>query len=387
MTTFLDNPDDLSNLKLIDSKLVEEFLSKLNAYDGDKKLVAVIGTGGTISMKVENDIRIPDLDFKSILKFTDKNLIDKYAIISLDAFCIDSSQMNYAHVREISIIMSYIHANITKQFIGFLIPHGTDTMAFSAAAVSLMMGQGLPFSVVYTGAQKSIQEKMNDGGTNLTHALYTLETLYDSNMAEIVIVMGDKAILGTSSIKVDDTLANAFDAPLHQYVTKFASLEYPVRLANWLKPKRTTHFFPTIWKHDYSQTLIIHSSLGLDPERVTRQVEDNQVRAVLLFSYGAGTIDNAVTQAIMTPANERNIPVFVVSPVNAKYKVIYESGKKLIEQGVTPLYMTLPTALAKIEIALGFHAGDKKKIADFMTTNYVGEIPSEQSRFSPILER
>lgn len=387
MTTFLDNPDDLSHLKLIDPTLVETFLSKLNSYKGDKKLVAAIGTGGTISMKIENGVRVPDINFDSILKQVGHGLEKDFNIISLDAFNIDSSQMTYTHLHDLSIIMAYIWNNIKTPLIGFLILHGTDTMAFSAATLSLMMGQGLPFSVAYTGAQKPVQEKMSDAGRNIMHALYTLESLYENNMAEVVIVMGDKAILGTSSMKVDDTLADGFDAPLHHYVTNFAALHYPIRLAPWLKPKRDIHFFPTIWAHNYSQTLVVHSSLGLNPERITRQVEDKQVKAVLLFSYSAGTVDNEITKAIIEPANARDIPVFVLSPVNTEYKIAYESGKKLIEQGVTPLYMTLPTALAKIEIAVGFHAGDKAKIADFMTTNYVGEIPSEDSRFSPVLER
>ena len=46
-------------------------------------------------------------------------------------------------------------------------------MAYSAATLSLMMGQGLPFSVVYTGAQKPIQEPMNDAGVNVRNALFS----------------------------------------------------------------------------------------------------------------------------------------------------------------------------------------------------------------------
>lgn len=387
MTTFLDTPDDLSNLKLINPKLVEEFVSKLNAYDGDKKLVAAIGTGGTISMKIENGVRVPDLDFNSIFAQVGNNLSDDFDVIALDAFRINSSQMSYTHIRDLSIVMTYIWKNINVPFLGFLITHGTDTMAYSAAAISLIMGQGLPFSVVYTGAQKPIQEKMSDAGQNIIHALYTLDSLYYNKMAEVVIVIGDKAILGTASMKIDDILADGFDAPLHHYVANFSALEYPVRLASWLKPKRTVQFFPTIWTTNYSQTLVVHSSLGLCHDRIKNQIEDEQIRAILLFSYATGTVHDDITNTITESAKHRDIPVFVISPVNSEYKVTYDAGKRLIDKGVTPLYMTLPTALAKIEIALGFHEGDKQKIAEFMTTNYVGEIPSEQSRFSPILER
>jgi hypothetical protein len=58
-----------------------------------------------------------------------------------------------------------------------------------------------------------------------------------------------------------------------------------------------------------------------------------------------------------------------------------------VQEGVIPLYMTMPTALAKIEIALRKYLGNTAAISRFMTDNYVGEIPGETSRFSPILER
>lgn len=391
-SSFLDKPDDLNYLEHVEPKAVKFFVEELNSSMpeklGNKKLVAVIGTGGTISMKVKDGIRVPDLDFESIFSQVGQRLGDVFDVVSLDAFRIDSSQMNYSHIRDLAIIMTYVWNNLEVPFKGFLIPHGTDTMAYSAASISLIMGQGLPFSIVYTGAQKSIQEKMNDATSNLRNALYTLEALNKKDMAEVVVVMGDKAILGTSSVKVNDTLANAFDAPLHKYVSSFSKLEYPVRLAPWLKPKRNNiSFKPTIMTGNYSRTLVVHSSLGLCPAMVERQVGDSDIEAVLLFSYGAGTVDDNITNAIVGKAQERSLPVFVVSPVNTEYKIAYESGKKLIEMGVTPLYMTLPTALAKIEIALNLYPDNPKRVAEFMTTDYVGEIPSELSRFSPILER
>jgi len=387
MSKFIEQPDDLNNLSLISKEAVENFLLELNAYQGDQKLIAAIGTGGTLSMKINNGVRTPDLNLNDVLQQTGYGLNDEFELITLDAFQIDSAQMTYAHVRDIAIVMSYIAQNTTQDFLGFLIAHGTDTMAFAAATTSLMMGQGLPFSIVYTGAQKSIQEPLSDAPLNIRNAVYTLDALHAANMAEVVIVIGNRAILGTSSMKVDDTLADAFDAPLHKYVTHFEGLSYPLRLAQWLKPKRAVPFFPTLWTHDYAQTLIVHSSLGLNPDCIQTQVKDESVKAVLLFSYGAGTVDHAISDAITKQAEAKNCPVFVVSPVNTDFKVAYESGKKLLEQGVIPLTMTLPSALAKIEIALGLYEGDVQNIADFMTTNYVGEIPGEASRFSPIMGR
>lgn len=385
---FLRAPDDLGLLTLVKPEAVKHWVAELNAMDPKalkgKKLVAAVGTGGTIAMKTEDGIRRPDLDFAGVFGFAHAGLNESFCVKSLDMCRIDSSQMDYRHVRELAIVMTYVWRHVTVPFIGFLVLHGTDTLAYTSAAMSLMMGQGLPFSIVYTAAQKPIQEPMSDAPMNLRNALYLLESLHARDMAEVVVAVGDQAVLATSSVKVDDTMANAFDAPLHRYIATFNRLEYPVRLADWLNPKRKVAFDPTIWEGDFSHTLVVKSSLGLDPEMTARQVEDPRVQAVLLFSYGAGTVYKGVSDAIMEPARKKNIPTFVVSPVNTEYKVDYESGLEMVKSGVVPLYMTLPAALAKIEIALRMHAGDVRAMSRFMTTNYVGEIPSERSRFVPV---
>lgn len=385
---FITDWDNLDNLLYISRRKVEALVETLNSLTPDKlgtrKLVVAIATGGTIAMKVENGIRKPDLDFKGVFRHANIQLNDQFEVVSLDAFNIDSSQMDYAHVRELAIVMAYVHKHAKVPFLGFLVLHGTDTLAYTSAAMSLMMGQGLQFNIVYTAAQKPIQEPMSDAPANVRNALYTLEALAAQDMAEVVVVVGDYAILATSSVKVSDIQANAFDAPLHRYVATFNRLEYPVRLAEWLKPKRAQAFTPTIWQGDYSHTLVIKSNLGLSPEVVAKQVDDPHIQAVLFFSYGAGTVYKGVADAIVEPARRRNIPVFVVSPVNTDYKIDYESGLEMVKNGVVPLYMTLPTALAKIEIALRLHAGNVPAMATFMTQSYVGEVPSESSRYVPV---
>lgn len=384
---FLADPDNLDHLVLIDAKAVKQFISDLNAHAAAKKdsrkLVGIIATGGTISMKTVDSVRSPDLDLAGILQQGGGGMAERFDLVGLDAFRIDSSQMDYRHVRDLAIALTHVWENCKADLAGFLVLHGTDTMAYTAAAFSLLTGQGLPFSVAFTGSQKSVQEPMSDAPANLQHALFTLEALKNADMAEVVVVMGNKAMLATSAMKVDATRVNAFDAPLHQYVATFDTMEYPVRLAPWLNPRRKKAYEPTIWAQaQYAHTLIVHSALGLDPALVARQVADDAVQAVLLFSYGAGTVYDDVTQAIVSVARQRGIPAFVLSPVHAEYKAVYESARDLLQQGVTPLYMTLPTALAKIEIGLRKYPGDRAAISRFMTDNYVGEIPGETSRHS-----
>ncbi len=381
-------PTDLSALELIPPDAVKAWVAALNATTetelADRKLVAAIGTGGTISMKIEDGIRIPDLDFTGIFDRVDGRLKDRFLVKSLDAFRIDSADMTYQHVRELAIAMAYVWQHVTVPFLGFLVVHGTDTLQYTSSATSLIMGPGLPFSVVYTAAQKPIQEPMNDAIMNIRHAFYTLEALHANFMAEVVVVMGQYAMLGSSAVKVDDTAMNAFDAPLHKYVTTFQRMAYPPTLASYLRPARQVPFRPTIWHGNYGHTLTIRSTLGLNPRQVGQQLADPDVHAVLWFAYGAGTVDKDVGDAMLPIARERGVPIFIASPVNTDYKVDYASGLELVRQGIVPLYMTLPSALAKIEIALRLFPQDLPALADFMTRNYVGEVPTAESRFVPV---
>ncbi len=194
--------------------------------------------------------------------------------------------------------------------------------------------------------------------------------------------MGNRAMLATSAEKVSDTAANAFDAPRHLYVSTFSRLTYPVPLAAWLNPRRKVPFAPTLWFGDYVHTLVIKSTMGLNPEMLKRQVEDADVHAVVLYSYGAGTVHETVLQTVLDTARKENIPVFIVNPVNADYRAEYESAAHAIKWGAIPLNMTLSAALAKIEIALRLHLNNLPAVAHFMTENYVGEIPTNHSSSS-----
>ena len=385
---FLTSADDLSQLKLINAgavrKLAEEINRLTSSEIGERKLVVMLAAGGTIAMKTREGIRLPALAFDDLLGLANSRLQHHFKVVGLDAFNLDSSQMNYSHTRELAVVLAYLWNNIKLPFLGFVVTHGTDTLSYSSAAISLMMGQGLPFSIVYTGSQRPPEEPMSDIGVNFRNALFTLEALHDNDMAEVLVVMGDRAMLATSAEKVDDTGANAFDSLRHRYVANFSRLQYPIQVADWLNPRRRAPFAPTIWPGDYSHTLVVKSTLGLNPQIIRQQAEMPEIRSIILYSYGTGTLDEAMLNVVMPVAEKRQIPVFVVNPVNSDYEVNYQSSARAVQMGAVPLNMTLSAALAKTEIALRLHPDDKQAMARFMTSNYVGEIPSPSSRFAPV---
>src|SRR3989344_2141790 len=161
---------------------VHEFMDKLSEVPEDDKLLVIgIGTGGTISMspKGPNNSLVPDLDFDSIIKNTDPRLADEFKIVSLDAFATDSSQLDIDDIGDMAVTMGYIWQNMPEhlknRFAGYLVVHGTDTMPKSGAHLDMMLGPDVPFNFVHTGAQKSINEKINDAQRNVKESLYLLK--------------------------------------------------------------------------------------------------------------------------------------------------------------------------------------------------------------------
>jgi L-asparaginase/Glu-tRNA(Gln) amidotransferase subunit D len=280
--SFLETPDDLGLLQLIDPQAIRDLARDVNALTpdelGERKLIILLATGGTLAMRKVNGIRTPAFDWKEVFHPAEGLLLNRLEIRGLNAFNIDSSQMDFRHVQELAITMTWLWRNITVPFEGFVVTHGTDTMAYSSAALSLMMGQGLPFSVAYTGAQRPLDDPMSDAPINLRNAFYVLESLHRKNMAEVVVVMGTRAILATSAEKVDDTSCNAFDAPWHSYVARLDDVSFPIPLASWLNPRRDMPFAPTIWQGAYAHSLVIKSTMGQDPELLVRQISDEEVK-------------------------------------------------------------------------------------------------------------
>lgn len=369
---------------LADRCALDVFVARLNAVSDEDfcRLVIVIGTGGTISMKEVDGVRVPDMDCREIMQLGGARLVERFMLESFDLFHVDSSQLDYSHVGTMALVIAYVSTRLRRDdFVGFLVLHGTDTMSYSAAAVSLMMGAGLPFSIVFTGAQKPIQDPMSDAVNNLRNSLYTLEALRARDMAEVLVVMGRVAVLGTSSEKVDDERIEAFDAPLHQFVTRFDRLRYPVELASWLRPRRDFPFEPRVWLEPYGKSLVVRSYTGLDPELVAQRLDGEQTRCVFLYSYGAGTVHKGVLEAIVKRAEQLGLPVFSINPTFTEAKQTYQSGQEMLVAGVAPLLMTLPTALAKAEIAWRAHGADVEAFKAFMVANYVGEVPHEDVRY------
>ena len=170
------------------------------------KRILMIGTGGTIASEMTPDGLTPELNTEQLLEFIPD--IGKLCLVDcLQLYSLDSTNIrpeNWLGIVEI-LRKSY------DAYDGFVISHGTDTMAYTAAALSYLI-QNCPKPIVLTGAQKPIWFDGTDSKRNLIDAfLYACR-----GCGGVQIVFNGKVILGTRARK---TFSKSFQA--------FSSVNYP----------------------------------------------------------------------------------------------------------------------------------------------------------------
>jgi L-asparaginase len=165
------------------------------------KRILLLATGGTIATKKTEEGLTPQLTSQELLDCIPE-IADLCAVETLQLFNLDSTNLSPAHWITIA---QAIHTNYDR-FDGFVITHGTDTMAYTAAALSYLI-QGSPKPIVLTGAQQSIDNRETDARRNLTDAFRYAA----SDCAwGVTIVFDGRVILGTRARKMRSKSYHAF---------------------------------------------------------------------------------------------------------------------------------------------------------------------------------
>ena len=165
--------------------------------------ILMIATGGTIACKAGADGLTPALPANEILSFV-PGIKDLCVPTTLQLFNIDSTDISPKHWL---LLASAIRDNYAD-YDGFVILHGTDTMAYTAAVLSYLI-QSSPKPIVITGAQKPIDLDVTDAKTNLYDSFCYCCSKYASG---VNIVFDGKVILGTRARKTRSKSYNAFSS-------------------------------------------------------------------------------------------------------------------------------------------------------------------------------
>ena len=156
------------------------------------KTILMLTTGGTIASVITPYGLIPTLNSEELLSYLPK-LEEDIQINTRELYSIDSTNTRPEHWLLIAKAVEAEYEN----YDGFVICHGTDTMAYTASALSYLI-QNSPKPIVLTGAQKPIGMEITDAKSNLRDSI-----LYaaDDNSCGVQIVFSGKVILGTRAKK------------------------------------------------------------------------------------------------------------------------------------------------------------------------------------------
>ena len=192
-------------------------------------------------------------------------------------------------------------ASVYDDFDGFVIVHGTNTMSYTAAALSFAL-QGLSKPVVLTGAILPINDIAGDGRMNLIYAIRTAQM----DLAEVCVVLGPQAYRGSRVKKVDQSLLKTFKTPTFHPLVRFNS---DVHLSNerFVRRKRTLHCRPLFDPNVVLMTL--HPGLQ---ESYLAAILASKPHGIVLRTYGPGMIPAQLFPWIKKAAHE-DIPVVITS--------------------------------------------------------------------------
>lgn len=279
-------------------------------------------------------------------------------------FNLDSADLEPAHWLAIA---REVHVRVaTGNYAGVVIVHGTDTMAYTASALGLLLG-ALPCPVVLTGAQRPLASPRTDARDNLIDAVH-VATLA---VPEVSVVFSSRALRGVRSTKRDAWGFAAFDSP---NAPPLVDLGLGVEVHSHVLAPRALEPLDTRLE---TSVLAVRVFPGLDPKLLLGALRVG-VKGLVLEAYGAGTVPSLGTSLlpVLREARAMNLPVMIVSQCFRGFVDLgrYAAGRQAADLGaISGGDMTVEAALAKMMIALGRHAGDHPSLRHYLLQDVRGE--------------
>lgn len=336
------------------------------------KSILIIYTGGTFGMaRNEQNVLVP-FDFGLILeKVPSLQTFDLDLTVISFKNPIDSSNINIEHWQEIGNVIKENY----ELFDGFVILHGTDTMAFTASALSYMLGN-LNKPVIITGAQLPISSRRTDGRENLIAALEIASAQKNDSpvVQEVCIYFGDVLLRGNRAKKFQSDLFDAFESRNYPVLANVGitidyNEEFLLRRDNRLKLDYKDKFDDNV--------AILTLYPGITQNAVEAILDIPKLKGVIMQTYGTG---NAPTYPwfldLIKQAVSSGINILNVTQCNGGHVLQgkYKTSRSLADVGVLGGNdITMEAGVTKVMHVLGNQNGEDR-IRELLTNSLCGEI-------------
>lgn len=326
-----------------------------------KKHILLLTTGGTIASIPGEDGLEPRRS--GIMEHQIGQLRTFYDITVRDVMCLDSSNIRPEEWKQIA---RHIF-DARGEFDGIVLSHGTDTMAYTASAVTFML-PNINLPVVFTGSQLPLADVLSDGPDNLRTAF----AMAASGTPGIFLAFDRRVMLGCRAVKVRASGFSAFESVNARYAGIVSNRG--LVLDPGVLPQSNGQ--PTLMDTVSENVFLLKLTPGLSPN-IFDMLVDMGYKGIVIEAFGLGGI-NVLHRGLQGIRRAVDSGISVVVTTQCLYDSsdlqVYQVGSQLLQMGVIQgRDMTSEAAMTKLMWALG-QGMQLAQIADLFAQSLAGEI-------------
>lgn len=346
--------------------------------------VLILYTGGTIGMIQTPNGYEPDANFPNKIRADISPIIDaqmpRFDILSMDPL-LDSSNMNPQNWDK---IVKIIDEN-RKRYKGFVILHGTDTMAYTASALGFMLA-GINNNVIITGSQVPYSRLRNDARENLISSLIICGNY---SIPEVALYFNNKLLRGCRTTKTDASAFDAFESPnlppladIGVNINLKRQWSYSIQLKkeliqNKLKRTKPIEYFRQENQKTPDEIAVLKLFPGISARFVEHFITE-EVKGVVIEAYGAG---NGPTKSVnpnlfkaLKNASEHTVLIAVTQCLRGCVHLDSYAASLKAAGVISGHDMTLEAAVTKLYYLISKQGYSIEKVKSLMGKNLIGEM-------------